>query len=191
MTQLLHSHPHPCRCCCCRLLICPHIQLLSSVHAIYEACTVTWVYIWDDGDSISGIPPLGPYADPEIEMSPHTATRQLLLLCVLIDAHQKKKEGTPAHTRASDDCTPHANIYIPHPTTNITPPPFHTQFAVVYIHIHIFCTTSQFPPSRPSESMYLRIQMHLCMYMRIYTHVYTPANGRPVQEVSLGLGAGK
>jgi len=41
----------------------------------------------DDGDPISGIPSLGPYTELEIEMSPYTATRQLMLLCVLIGAY--------------------------------------------------------------------------------------------------------
>ena len=76
----------------------------------YGACTVTRVYIWDDGDPISGIPSLGPYTDPEIEMSPYTATRQLLLLCVLIDAHQKRKKARQ-HTHMRVTTVPHTRTY--------------------------------------------------------------------------------
>jgi len=63
-----------------------------------------------DRDLISGIPSLGPYTDPEIEMSPYTATRQLLLPCVLIDAHQKRKKARQ-HTQMRVTPVPHTQTH--------------------------------------------------------------------------------
>ena len=72
----------------------------------------------------------------------------------------------------------------------------------IYCHIHPFSYIYRVPLFSPLETLnfglstlspypHTRIQMHPCMYMRIYIHVYTPTNGRPIQEDSLGLSARK
>jgi len=68
----------------------------------------------------------------------------------------------------------------------------------VHTSISQYLSWALFPPletldihiSLLSPHPHTRIQMHLCMCMRKYIHVYTPTNGRPVREVFL-VSAGK
>jgi len=159
------------------LTLSPRIQLPSSVHAMYGACTVTRVYICDDEDSISGIPSLGPYTDPEIEMSPYTATRQLLLFCVLIDAHQKRKKAHQ-HTHMRVMTVPHTQTYtypIPSPTSH-TPP--YTLSLQLYTSISIsFVTPLNSHLAYPQNPcIYTHTYAYKCTHACtcVYTHTCTP-----------------